>query len=56
MNFVRILAPRMVLGVGVATLHPAAANIIGRLFAPGQRATIFGLFYMGSEIGLGLAY
>jgi len=55
-NFLHLLLPRMGIGVGEATLHPAAAGIIGRLFSSGQRATVFGLFFMGSQIGMGLAY
>ena len=55
-NFLQILLPRMAVGIGEATLHPAAAGILSRLFAPTQRATVFGLFFMGSHIGLGLAY
>ena len=55
-NFLQLLLPRMGIGVGEATLHPAAAGIIGRLFSSGQRATVFGLFFMGSQIGMGLAY
>lgn len=55
-NFVQILLPRMGIGVGEATLHPAAASILGRLFSAERRATVFGLFFMGSHIGLGLAY
>ena len=55
-SFVQILLPRMAVGVGEATLHPAAIGILSRLFAPTQRATAFGLFFMGSHIGLGLAY
>ena len=55
-NFVQILLPRMGIGVGEATLHPAAASILGRLFSIERRATVFGLFFMGSHIGLGLAY
>ncbi len=55
-NFLQILLPRMAVGVGEATLHPAAAGMLSRLFASNQRATVFGLFFMGSHIGLGLAY
>ena len=55
-NFIHLLLPRMAIGVGEATLHPAAAGIIANLFSHGQRATVFGLFFMGSQIGLGLAY
>jgi predicted MFS family arabinose efflux permease len=55
-SFIQILLPRMAIGVGEATLHPAAAGILSRLFAPTQRATVFGLFFMGTHIGLGLAY
>ena len=55
-NFLQILLPRMAVGIGEATLHPAVAGILSRLFAPTQRATVFGLFFMGSHIGLGLAY
>ena len=55
-NFLHLLIPRMAIGVGEATLHPSAAGIIARLFSPGERATVFGMFFMGSQIGLGLAY
>jgi sugar phosphate permease len=55
-NFLSILLPRMAIGVGEAVLHPSAAGILGKLFSPSQRATVFGLFFMGSQIGLGLAY
>jgi len=55
-NFLHLLLPRMAIGVGEATLHPSAAGILSRLFSSGQRATVFGLFFMGSQIGLGLAY
>ena len=55
-SFVSILLPRMAIGVGEAVLHPSAAGILGKLFSSGQRATVFGLFFMGSQIGMGLAY
>lgn len=55
-SFLHVLAPRMLVGVGEATLLPASAALLGRLFAPGQRATVFGLLFMGSQIGIGLAY
>lgn len=55
-NFLHLLIPRMAIGIGEATLHPAAAGILGRLFSSSQRATVFGLFFMGTHIGLGLAY
>jgi len=55
-NFLHILLPRMAIGVGEAVLHPSAAGILGRLFDARNRATVFGLFFMGSHIGLGLAY
>ncbi len=55
-NFSQILLPRMAIGVGESTLHPAAMGILSRLFAPTQRATVFGIFFMGSHLGLGLAY
>ena len=55
-NFLHILLPRMAIGVGEAVLHPSAAGILSRLFDARNRATVFGLFFMGSHIGLGLAY
>jgi len=55
-NFVQILLPRMAIGVGEASLYPAAVGMLSRLFDPRQRATILGLFFMGSHVGLGLAY
>jgi MFS family permease len=55
-SFLQILLPRLAIGVGEATLNPAAVGILSRLFGPAQRATVFGLFFMGSHVGLGLAY
>ena len=55
-NFLQLLLPRMAIGVGEATLHPSAAGILSRLFDARNRATVFGVFFMGSHLGLGLAY
>ena len=55
-NFVHILLPRMAIGIGEAALHPSAAGILGRMFDARNRATVFGLFFMGGHIGMGLAY
>ncbi|MGI9325191.1 MAG: MFS transporter [Pseudomonadales bacterium] len=55
-SFLQILLPRMAIGVGEASLHPAAVGMLSRLFSPTRRATMLGLFFMGSHIGLGLAY
>ena len=55
-NFLHILLPRMAIGVGEAALHPAALGILSRLFSTTGQATVFGLFFTGSHLGLGLAY
>ena len=55
-NFLHILLPRMAIGVGEAALHPSAAGILSRIFDAKNRATVFGLFFMGSHVGMGLAY
>ena len=38
-SFVSVLIPRLFIGAGEATLHPAAIGVFNRLFSPARRAT-----------------
>ena len=42
---------RLFVGIGEATLTPAAVAMIGDLFRPRQRAVAAGLYYLGIPIG-----
>lgn len=55
-SFVSILIPRLFIGAGEATLHPAAIGVFNRLFSPARRATVLSLFILGGHIGVGLSY
>ena len=55
-SFFTMLAPRMLVGVGEATLHPSATSIFAKWSGVGSRSTIFSLFFLGGHIGVGLAY
>ncbi len=46
---------RIGVGIGEATLAPAAASMINDAFAPGHRGRAFGLFSLGTSFGSGTA-
>src|SRR5215470_15853300 len=52
-NFIQIAAARIFIGVGEATLTPAAASLIADAFPPARRALPFGIYYWGIPIGIG---
>jgi MFS family permease len=55
-NFVQMLLLRMGVGVGEATLSPAAYSIITDYFPPKRRATALSVYSMGIYIGSGIAF
>ncbi len=55
-NFVQMLLLRMGVGVGEATLSPAAYSLIADYFPPQRRATAISVYSMGIYIGSGLAF
>jgi len=55
-SFIGLLLPRMAIGVGEATLLPSAAGILSRMFSAHRRATVLSVFFVGTHVGLGLAY
>lgn len=54
-SFVQLLFLRMLVGVGEATLHPAAYSLIADYFPAGKRGRAMGIYTMGGFIGAGLA-
>ncbi|HEY8562996.1 MAG TPA: MFS transporter [Pyrinomonadaceae bacterium] len=46
---------RVMVGVGEATLGPAAISLLADYFSPGKRATVTGIYSMGIAIGAGMA-
>lgn len=55
-NFWQLAVMRMGVGVGEATLSPAAYSLIADYFPPHRRATAMSVYSMGIYIGSGLAY
>ncbi|MGH9842831.1 MAG: spinster family MFS transporter [Blastocatellia bacterium] len=55
-NFIQMLLLRMGVGVGEATLSPAAYSLIADYFPPKRRATAISVYSMGIYIGSGLAF
>jgi MFS family permease len=54
-TFTQMLVMRMGVGVGEASLSPAAFSLITDYFPPAQRATAHGVYGMGIYIGAGVA-
>lgn len=55
-NFWQLAVMRMGVGVGEATLSPAAYSLIADYFPPDRRATAMSVYSMGIYLGSGLAY
>ena len=55
-RFGQVFAARVVVGVGEATLSPAAYSLIADLFRPDRLGRALSLYGMGIYIGSGLAY
>ncbi len=54
-SFWTIFACRVMVGVGEATLGPAAISLLADYFPPARRATVTSIYSMGIAIGAGLA-
>jgi MFS family permease len=54
-SFWTIFACRVMVGVGEATLGPAAISLLADYFPPTKRATVTSIYSMGIAIGAGLA-
>ncbi len=55
-SFLQIGLVRMVIGVGEATLTPAALGLLGDIIDRKHRALAAGFYYLGAPIGIGAAY
>jgi MFS family permease len=55
-SFGQLLLMRVGVGVGEATLNPAAYSLITDYFPPERRATALGLYNMGIYVGAGIAF
>lgn len=54
-DFWTLFACRVMVGVGEATLGPAAISLLADYFPPNRRATVTSIYSMGIAIGAGLA-
>ena len=54
-DFWTLFACRVMVGVGEATLGPAAISLLSDYFSPAKRATVTSIYSMGIAIGAGLA-
>jgi MFS family permease len=55
-NFMQMAATRVFIGVGEATLTPAAIGMLGDVMSPRLRAFAAGFYYLGVPIGIGGSY
>jgi MFS family permease len=54
-SFWTLFACRVMVGVGEATLGPAAISLLADYFSPSKRATVTSIYSMGIAVGAGLA-
>ncbi|MBK7934345.1 MAG: MFS transporter [Acidobacteria bacterium] len=54
-DFWTLFACRLMVGVGEATLGPAAISLLADYFPPARRATVTSIYSMGIAIGAGMA-
>lgn len=54
-SFVQLAIPRVFVGIGEATLTPAAISILGDTFPPARLGFAIGVYYAGIPVGLALA-
>lgn len=52
-NFMHVAAARVLIGVGEATLTPAALGMLGDVFKAKNRAFASGFYYLGVPVGIG---
>ena len=55
-NFFHLAAARIGVGVGEATLSPAAHSMISDYYPPEKRATALAIYSMGIHLGIFLGY
>ncbi|GIL38991.1 MFS transporter [Roseiterribacter gracilis] len=55
-SFLGLFGARTAVGIGEASLSPAAASLIGDLFPGPQRAKAYGVFVSGASVGTGVAF
>jgi predicted MFS family arabinose efflux permease len=55
-NFVQLALARVGVGVGEATLNPAAHSLISDAFPPERRATALSLYNIGGNVGIMLGF
>lgn len=55
-NFGQFFVSRMLVGLGEASLSPAAISLIADLFPPGKRGRPIGIFLMGQAVAHGIAF
>lgn len=55
-SFGELFAARVIVGAGEAALAPAAFSLIADLFARDRLASAIGTYYVGSNVGAGLAF
>lgn len=55
-NFVQLAAARVGVGIGEASLSPAAHSLISDLFPPERRATALAIFNIGGNVGVMLGF
>ncbi len=55
-SFVQMALARVFIGVGEASLTPAATSLIADAYPPSRRALPYGIFYWGIPVGVGGAY
>ncbi len=53
LNLLQLSLARVFVGVGEATLTPAAVSMLGDVFPPKQRASASGVYYAGVPLGAG---
>ncbi|MFO0688822.1 MAG: MFS transporter [Myxococcota bacterium] len=51
-SFAELAVARVGVGIGEASLHPAAHSLIADYFPPNRRATALGLFNVGGNVGV----
>ena len=55
MSFLHLAAARVLIGVGEATLTPAAMSMLSDIFPARRRALASGIYYIGVPLGTGLS-
>lgn len=55
-DFMGFFVARVFVGIGEASVSPAAASLIADYFPPERRSRAFSVFMLGSTLGIGLAY